>query len=586
MSEREYVLKEFLNSREYLLRVESYDEARENFKWPSHGLFNWARDYFDNYLVEKQSNPALIYVNDSLLETRDSLKISFQRLKAESNRFANALRDLGIGRDDVVMVMLSNKPLLFTAFLALMKLGAVISPATTLLTSSDIEDRVMRAGVRAIIADRDVVERIDSIRERLERLGLRIYISSNVYSKNWLEYEDLISSASENFSGVETKTTDRLLIYFTSGTTAKPKMVTHTHASYPIGHLTTMYWIGVKPGYRHMNISSPGWAKWAWSTFFAAFNGGATSVVYDYSGRFNASKHLSIIENYEIDTLCAPPTVWRIFLLEDMGRYNYDSIKSFVSAGEPLNPEVIERVHKFTRVIIRDGYGQTETTLAIGNFPDMKIKPGSVGKPAPGYNIVLVDEEGDPVESGRDGHIAIRIEPTRPLGLMVGYDDENKNREVFRSGLYYTGDVAYMDEDGYIFFVGRADDVFKSSDYRISPFELESELLKHPAIAESAVIPSPDPIRGFVPKAYIKLKPDYKPSRELAGDIFRFIRLNIAPYKRPRIIEFVEELPKTISGKIRRVELRRVERDIREKGVRRENEYFEEDFPEIKEIKI
>ncbi|MFP3216172.1 MAG: acyl--CoA ligase [Vulcanisaeta sp.] len=581
----EKVIDEFLRQRDLLLRANSYEEARANFRWPQHGEFNWAVEYFDRYLAENATNPALIYINDELLSTGDSRVISYGELRARSNKLANALVDLGIGRGDVVMVMLSNKPELFEAFLALMKIGAVISPATTLLLPSDIEDRASRAHFKAVIADPEVVNRFNQVRDRLEKLGVRYFITLGKPGPGWLDYYELTSGKSENFQGVRTRTEDLLLIYFTSGTTAKPKMVMHTHSSYPIGHLTTMYWVGVKPGYRHMNISSPGWAKWAWSTFFAPFNAGATTVVYDYSGRFSAANHLKVLENYGIDTMCAPPTVWRMIILEDLSKYNFDKVKGFVSAGEPLNPEVIERVYKATGKYIRDGYGQTETTLMVGNFPGMRIKPGSMGKPAPGYEVMLVDEDGNPVGTNRDGHIVVKTSP-RPMGLMVGYDDENKNREVFRLGLYFTGDVAFMDDEGYLYFVGRADDVFKSSDYRISPFELESDLLKHPAIAEAAVVPSPDPIRGFVPKAYIVLKPGYTPSRELAHDIFMFIKLNIAPYKRPRIIEFVPELPKTISGKIRRVELRAIEREKRNKGIRGEHEYFEDDFPDVKSLRI
>ncbi|MFP3044529.1 MAG: acyl--CoA ligase [Thermocladium sp.] len=574
-------LKVFMEARDILLNSENYDEARRKFKWPLIKNFNWALDYFDS---QEAGRPALIWIDDALLDSHDKRVFTYGELRGLSNKLANGLRELGLGKGDVVMIMMGNKPELFASFLATMKIGGVISPATTLLTPSDVEDRARRANIKAIIADSIAAERIEKARERLPTV--KAFISTEP-RKGWMALGDVYGGKSENYkpSFITEAMKDSLLLYFTSGTTARPKIAHHTYASYPVGHLTTMYWTGTKPGYRHYNISSPGWAKWAWSTFFAAFNAGATTFVYE-QGKFSAPRQLKAMEEYEVNTICAPPTVWRMLLLEDLTKYNFSSIKGATSAGEPLNPEVIERVRKSTGVTIRDGYGQTETTLLVGNFPGMKVKPGSMGKPAPGYDIVLVDEDGSPVKVGVDGHITVKMEP-RPLGVMQGYyDDPKKNEEVFRLGLYWTGDVASMDEEGYLFFVGRADDVFKSSDYRISPFEVESELLKHPAVAESAVVPSPDPIKGFLPKAFIILKPNYKPSRELAHDIFLFAKQNIAPYKRPRIIEFVDELPKTISGKIRRVELRSIERKKRESNERGEREFFESDFPDVREVRI
>ncbi len=534
--------------------------------------------YFDGILAEKASWPALIWVDEELLDSGDRLVRTFHELREESNKLVNGLAGRGYSKGDSVLVMTGNVPELFTIFLALLKGGMPVVPATVLLTPDDVLDRVRRAGVKAVIADRNAYEKIDRIRERLVEAGVRDFIAVDKEPPSgWISLYDIMSGAGASYNRVVTTADDIALIYFTSGTTSKPKMVFHTHASYPAGHLTTMYWVGAREGWRHYNISSPGWAKWAWSTFFTAFNSGATSMVYAYK-RFNAPRVLRFITEYGANTLCAPPTVWRMFILEDLSRLNWDELKSAVSAGEPLNPKVIETVREKTGVTVREGYGQTETTLQIGYFPGLEVKPGSMGKPAPGYDIVLVDPEGNPVPPGEDGQITIRIEPEKPLGLMKGYDDPVKNSIVFRKGLYWTGDVAMMDNDGYLYFIGRADDVFKSSDYRISPFEVESELIKHPAVAEVAVVPSPHPIKWTVPKAFIILKPGYKPSPELARDIFEFARKNMAPYKRPRIIEFVDQLPKTISGKIRRVELRRVEKERREKGERAPNEYFEEDF--------
>ncbi len=571
-------IESFLSAREFITSFPPYEIARREFKWPVLGKWNWAVQYFDGYIVDKASWPAVIWVDDQLLESNDRLEVSYHGLREDSNKLATGLEARGYNKGDTVLVMTGNVPELYTIFLGLLKTGMPAVPATILLTPDDVLDRVKRAEIKAVIGDKRSYKKIDMVRDKLVDLGVRDFIGvDDDLPRGWIHIRDIMSEGSAIYNKITTKSDDIALIYFTSGTTAKPKMVFHTHASYPAGHLTTVYWVGAREGDRHYNISSPGWAKWAWSTFFTAFNSGATSMVYAYE-RFEPSRVLKFITEYEANTLCAPPTVWRMFILQDLSKYNFESLKQAVSAGEPLNPKVINKVKEEIGVTIREGYGQTETTLQIGFFPGMNVKPGSMGKPAPGYDIVLVDPDGNPVPTGEDGQIAIRIEPEKPLGLMKGYDNPIKNEQVFRNGLYWTGDVAMMDNEGYLYFIGRADDVFKSSDYRISPFEVESELIKHPAVAEVAVVPSPHPIKWTVPKAFILLKPGYKPSPELAKDIFEFARRNMAPYKRPRIIEFVDELPKTISGKIRRVELRRIEKERREKNQRGEYEYFEEDF--------
>ena len=571
-------IENFLKARDYIASRPLYDEAVKEFKWPELGKFNWAVQYFDAYLTEKASHPAVIWVDDELLDTGDKKVLTHHRLREDSNRLATSLLESGYKPGDSILVMTGNIPELFTVFLGLLKAGIRIVPATILLSHSDIEDRVKRAGVTMVMADKDGFDKIDFLREDLAKLGVKdfVYIG-NEERGGWKLFQDLLGQGKPTFNQVLTNADDDALIYFTSGTTAKPKMVFHTHASYPVGHLTTMYWVGAQWGDKHYNISSPGWAKWAWSTFFTAFNSGATSMVYSFN-RFTPSRALKFITEYGVNTLCAPPTVWRMFILEDLAKYNFENLREAVSAGEPLNPKVINKVKEDIGITVREGYGQTETTLQIGYFPGIEVKPGSMGKPAPGYEIVIADIDGKPVKPGYDGQITIKIEPRKPLGLMKGYDSPEKNKEVFRLGLYWTGDVAYLGEDGYLYFVGRADDVFKSSDYRISPFEVESDLLKHPAIAEVAVVPSPHPIKWTVPKAFIKLKPGYKPTPELAKQIFTWAKQNMAPYKRPRIIEFVDELPKTISGKIRRVELRALERTRRQKGEKGPHEYFEEDF--------
>ena len=379
-----------------------------------------------------------------------------------------------------------------------------------------------------------------------------------------------------------TRPDDTLLLYFTSGTTAQPKLVEHTHASYPIGHLSTMYWIGLQPGDVHLNVSSSGWAKHAWSCFFAPFNAGATVLVFGFP-RFDPQTLLRVLTERNVTTFCAPPTVWRMLVQEDLSAWTPHT-RELVAAGEPLNAEVIEQVRKAWGMTVRDGFGQTETTALVGNAPGQPVKPGSMGRALPGYKIVLVDPLSG--EVGDDGEICVEMSP-RPVGVMADYaDDAERTAEAMERGVYHTGDVASRDDDGYLTYVGRADDVFKASDYRISPFELESVLVEHPAVAEAAVVPSPDPVRSSVPKAFVTLAAGYEPDRETALDIFRHTREHLAPYKRVRLLEFVGSdpgLPKTISGKIRRVELRSAETDRVTRGVDGgSGEFAESDFPELK----
>src|SRR5579875_2723262 len=525
----------FFQARELLLRNrEDYDIAYAEFRWPKLERFNWALDYFDD-LARNNRRPALRIVSSSGKEEC----LSFAELSERSNRVANFLRRLGVQRGDRLLLMLGNVVPLWETTLAAMKLGAVVSPATTLLTRDDLADRIERGGLRYVVAD--------------------------------------ASGAEAAFTPEgETKADDPFFLYFTSGTTAKPKMVLHTHQSYPVGHLTTMYWLGLREGDLHFNISSPGWAKHAWSSFFAPWNAGATIFVYDQP-RFDARQILDALVRYEVSTLCAPPTVWRMLILEDLTAYPI-KLREVASAGEPLNPEVMERVQAAWGLTIRDGYGQTETTALIANPPGQRVKPGSMGRPLPGYRIALFDGQGYNAE---EGEVCVALQP-RPVGLMAGYFGAPEQTAAALGGEYYhTGDVARRDEDGYFWYVGRADDVFKSSDYRISPFELESALIEHEAVAEAAVVPSPDPIRLSVPKAYLVLKPGYAPTRETALSVFRFTRQRLAPYKRVRRIEFYD-LPKTISGKIRRVELRGLEVERRSRDARGEHEFWEEDFPELK----
>jgi acetyl-CoA synthetase len=566
--------REFLEARDFLLTVEDYQEAKRNFKWPRIGEFNWALDYFDK-IAEERTSPAMILVDDEGTEE----KISFRRLKERSNQVANYLKSIGLGKGDRILLLLPNRVELFEVFLGAMKIGCPIIPASTLLTSADIEDRIIRGRIKCVISDRQLAEKVEQTGGAEKLLKSKIIVEGQL--KGWRSYSEVGAFSSAFTSDQRFFPGDELLIYFTSGTTAKPKLVLHTHSSYPVGHLTTMYWIGLKPGDLHYNISAPGWAKHAWSTIFAAWNAEATTFVYTYAGKFDARKTLEKIEEYEIKTLCAPPTVLRLFLLENLKKYSF-ALREVVSAGEPLNPEIIERVKEDTGITIREGYGQTETTLQIGTFPGIEVKAGSMGVEAPGFNIAVIDYDDHKLApEGREGAIAIKVKPERPVGLMTRYiDPEEKNLEVFVEDWYLTGDLAIKDRNGYFWFIGRVDDVFKSSDYRIGSFELESELLTHELVAESAVVASPDELRGFVPKAFITLKPGFSPSRKNALELFKFIRARIAPYKRPRIIEFTPELPKTVSGKIRRTELRNYETQLRSKKARASNEYFEGDFAE------
>ncbi len=553
----------FVQARDFLLKHRSdYETAYRGFNWPRPQKFNWALDYFDP-LAEGNDSLALWIVDESGLEE----KRSFAELKEASERVANFLRAQGIGRGDRILLMLGNVVPLWETMLAAMKLGAVVIPATTLLTGDDLKDRLERGQVKAIIAEAGVTDRFAGL------AAGQLQISVGGEAPGWTPFSEAYAAPAGFTPEGETKADDLLLLYFTSGTTSKPKLVAHSHISYPIGHLSTMYWVGMEPGDIHLNISSPGWAKHAWSNFFAPWNAGATVFIYR-SARFDPASVLAAVEKYGVNTLCAPPTVWRMFVLQDLASYKMQ-LHDLVSAGEPLNPEIIEQVEKAWGLTIRDGYGQTETTAQVGNTPGQPLKPGSMGRPLPGYNIVLLDVDGNEAD---EGEIAIKLDPP-PVGLMLGYlDDPERTRAVMEGGYYRTGDVAARDEDGYFWYIGRADDVFKSSDYRISPFELESVLIEHEAVAEAAVVPAPDPIRLSVPKAYVVLAPGYEPTRETALAIFSFMRERVASYKRVRRLEF-SELPKTISGKIRRVQLRALEKGKKERSPR---EFYEEDFPELK----
>ncbi|HBI71335.1 MAG TPA: AMP-dependent synthetase [Massilia sp.] len=550
----------FAQARDFLQQHRTdYDTAYAGYQVPQFDNFNWALDFFDQEAKDNHT-PALWVVEEDGSEQ----KISYADMAARSSQVAQYLEDCGVRRGDRVLLMLPNRVELWEIMLAGIKLGAVLVPTTMLVSTADLQDRMERGQVKHVIAQVSEAHKFEGISGNFTRIAVGGSIDG------WRDFSECRQVLSVFAPKGVTRATDPLLLYFTSGTTARPKLVLHSHQSYPAGHLSTMYWIGLEKGGVHWNISSPGWAKHAWSCFFAPWNAGATVFIYNYE-RFSAKAALETVQRCGVTSLCAPPTVWRMLIKEDLSQWQ-PPLRELVGAGEPLNPEVIEQVERAWGIRIRDGFGQTETTAQIGNPPGQLVKPGSMGRPLPGYQIALLDVDDQPAQ---EGEIAVQLD-AQPIALMLGYEgDEDKTAEVMRAGFYHTGDTATVDEDGYYFYVGRNDDVFKSSDYRISPFELESVLIEHEQVLEAAIVPSPDPVRLSVPKAFITLRQGVEPSRELAREIFAFARERLAPYKRIRRIEF-RELPKTISGKIRRVELRKAEaaRDETTTGI----EFREEDL--------
>jgi acetyl-CoA synthetase len=557
----------FIDARDFLLAHRTdYDTAYRDFAWPALDRFNWALDYFDP-MARDNAAPALHIVDEGGSDTC----FSYAQMSERSARVANHLRALNVARGERILLMLPNRVELWDTMLAAMKLGAIVLPATTQLASADLRDRIALGRVQHVIVDAAETRKFDGV----DVPGLRIAVGGE--REGWLPFDAAFDASPSFTPDADTGANDPYLLYFTSGTTSKPKLVAHTHQSYPVGHLSTMYWIGLQPGDVHWNISSPGWAKHAWSCFFAPWNAQACVFIYNFA-RFDAARALDVLVKHEVTTLCAPPTVWRMLVQEPLKSYAV-TLREIVGAGEPLNPEVVERVHAAWGVPIRDGYGQTETTAQIANTPGQKLVPGSMGRPLPGYRVALLDPDG---ERAQEGEISLMLDPP-PLGLMTGYADNPAATEhAMRGGFYRTSDVAARSEDGYFTYVGRADDVFKSSDYRLSPFELESVLIEHEAIAEAAVVPSPDPLRLSVPKAFVTLRHGYSIGPELAKSVFAFSRERLAPYKRIRRLEFAE-LPKTISGKIRRVDLRKQEIVRTQEGARGEFEFWEDDFPELRQ---
>lgn len=557
----------FVEARKALLAQRNdHDRACATFRWPQLETFNWALDWFDVYA--KGNNQTALWV-----ASRDAgeSKISFRDLAERSNRVANFLRGQGVRRGDHILLMVSNVVPFWEVMLATIKLAAVVVPATTMLTREELLDRFERGDIRHVVTGAADAGKFADIPGDYTRIAI-----GNAPA-GWQRFDDAYRASPIYTSHGSTPANAPLLLYFTSGTTAKPKLVEHTHVSYPVGHLSTMYWLGLKQGDIHLNISSPGWAKHAWSGFFAPWNAGATVFVYNWL-RFNAKTMLDVIVRHGVTTMCASPTVWRQLLNENLANYPVQ-LREVVSSGEPLDPEIVQHVEKRWGLTIRDGYGQTETTALIGNTPGAKIKQGAMGKVLPGYQVALLDSAGNPAD---EGEIALPLDP-HPLGLMLGYQDEwGKTIEPGSDGWYRTGDVAARDAEGYYHYVGRADDLFKSSEYRISPFELESVLIEHEAVAEAAVIPSVDAGGLTVPKAVIELRDGFAAKSALAEEILRFTRARLAPYKRIRRVEF-GELPKTMTGKVRRVDLRQREDELHQQDRRADCEFWEEDFPSLVE---
>lgn len=553
----------FAEARDFLLSAEgNYDKAVDGFAWPQFGAtFNWAIDWFDE-IARGNDRTALWIVEEDGSEG----KFSFDAMARRSDAVARWLESLGIGRGDAVILMLGNQVELWESMLAVMKLGAVLMPTAGAIGTADLADRVARGGAKAVIVNPSDAAKFDGVP------GDYLKISIGEYP-GWIDYRGAEQVEGRPFESV-TAPSDRLLMYFTSGTTSKPKLVEHTQVSYPVGHLSTMYFLGLRPGDVHLNISSPGWAKHAWSCFFAPWIAEATIFIYNY-GKFDAAALLGQIRRAEVTTFCAPPTVWRMLIQAELsgGR---GSLREAIGAGEPLNPEVISRVQNEWGLSIRDGFGQTETTALVGNTPGAVLKSGSMGRPLPGVPVVIVDPLTG--ELSDEGEICLDL-ARRPFNLMTGYlGDPVRNDAVMEGGYYHTGDVASRDEEGYITYVGRTDDVFKASDYKISPFELESVLIEHPAVAEAAVVPAPDATRLAVPKAYVALAAGWEPNEETAFQILKYAREHLAPFLRVRRIEFFE-LPKTISGKIRRVELRAREDAATEPLA---TEWRDDQFPALK----
>jgi len=557
-----------------LMELMSIIEQRDYAKLSAFALdvpekFNWVRDVFEPIVVNRNAGSTMLEI---VTAEGQISTLTYSEGLIKCNQLLNLLRRQNVRQGDSVFIMCGLQEGLWITYLAGIKGGFILIPAAGILSADDLVYRFRKARPNVVITDRENLSKMEqALSQYEEEIGVKLLLDGG--HAGWSAF-DAIESEAPDAVAADTGKDDDLFWFFTSGTTGMPKVAVHTHMSYPLGHLTTAAWIGLKAGDRHYNISQPGWAKFAWSSVFAPLNLGATIFVYKASGRFIASEQLRIIQDFEITTLCAPPTALRALIQEDLRQYRF-ALRECVAAGEPLNAEIIKVWKEGTGIELRDGYGQTESTCMIFNLPGSSLKFGSMGKPAFCYDMIIADGEGAELPLHETGQIAVRLHAGAFNGLFKAYiGDEERAKEAFKHGLYYTGDKAYKDEDGYFWFVGRDDDVIKSSGYRIGPFEVESVLLELEEVLESAVVGSPHPLKGQEVKAFVVLTPGRLDNEELALRIFGYCKSKLAPYKVPRIIEFVGELPKTISWKIRRVELRAGE-ELRKAGsAKGGKEYF------------
>jgi acyl-coenzyme A synthetase/AMP-(fatty) acid ligase len=538
-----------------------YEQTCREFRWEVPEHYNFAFDVIDRW-GEDAEKLAMLWVNERGAEKR----LTFRDFTMRSNQVGNALRTMSIRKGERILIMSPRLPEWWEAVLGIMKIGAISMPGTTLLTPKDVAYRIQAAEAVAVITDEEGVRKVEQVADECPTLRLKLLLGAE--REGWVNYTRAVASAMSTLRREPTRGDEPMMIYFTSGTVGYPKMVLHTHVSYPIGHVVTgKYWLDLKPTDLHWNLSDTGWAKAAYSNLFGPWIMGAAMFTFDGRGRFDARQTLDLLERYPISTFCAPPTAYRLLVLENLSRYRLSALRHCIGAGEPLNPEVIEAWQLGTGQTIRDGYGQTETVILVANFPPLPVKPGSMGKPSPGFTVGVVDDDGREVRAGTEGDIAVKLTPMRPVGMFKEYwRNPEATSNCSRGEWYITGDRAIKDDDGYFWFVGRADDVIISAGYRIGPFEVESALVEHPSVAEAAVVASPDRIRGDIVKAFVVLAPGHQPSEQLTQDLQEHVKRVTAPYKYPREIEFTTELPKTISGKIRRVELRQRERDRKAVG--------------------